>query len=156
MRSRIAAVALLATSLLAAGTAQAQSYVRTDCQGLVAGAANRYDTPEHERWYKRFWTGHCERLPLICIPGAPNWNEIVGKLLARASAPQRAALLPKACRLGQMIGLEWSRDKTVRRIDTNDLRVFNSMLEATGDTQKGVDKVEQAARAKLATPAKAP
>jgi hypothetical protein len=148
MRFRIFGPALLAAGLLSAGGAEAQSYVRADCQALTS-ASNRYDTPEHERWYRRFWTGQCDRLAM-CMPGAPNWNDVVGKLLVKGGPSQRAALLPKACRMGQLIGLEWSREKAIRKITTADLRVFNTTLEASGDTLKGLDKIEQAARAKLA------
>ncbi|HJV41219.1 hypothetical protein [Caulobacter sp.] len=148
MWSRRVPAAVLAVALLFSGSAQAQSYVRPDCQGAVAPAANRYDTAEHERWYKRFWTGTCDHLTL-CVPGGPNWNEIVGKLLVKGGASERGALLPKACRLGQLIGLEWSRERNVRKITTADLKVFSAMLEATGDTLKGVDRVDAAARLKL-------
>ncbi|MET3664266.1 hypothetical protein [Caulobacter sp. 1776] len=148
MRSRIVAAALLAASLVA-GSAQAQSYVRADCQSLVGVAPNRYDTPEHERWYRRFWTGNCDHLA-FCVPGSPNWNDIVGKLLVKGGPSERPGVLPKACRLGQLVGLEWSREKVIRKIDTSDLRGFNKILESSNDTLKGLDKVEQAARAKLA------
>ena len=148
MRSSRIAAAALAGVLLIAGNAQAQSYVRPDCQGAVAPAANHYDTAEHERWYRRFWTGTCDHLT-FCVPGGPNWNEIVGKLLTKGGVAERGALLPKACRLGQMIGLEWSRERNVRKITTADLKVFSTMLEATGDTLKGVDRVDAAARSKL-------
>jgi hypothetical protein len=148
MRSRISAAAL-AVSVLVAGGAQAQSYVRPDCQGLVGVSPSRYDTAEHERWYRRFWTGTCDHLS-FCIPGSPNWNDIVGKLLVKGGPGERAALLPKACRLGQLIGLEWSREKNVRKINTADLKSFNATLESSDDTLKGLDKVETIARAKLA------
>jgi hypothetical protein len=148
MRSRAIGAVLLAATLLAAGDAAAQSYVRGDCQSL-ATAPTRYDTPEHERWYKRFWTGQCDHIPM-CISGAPNWNELVGKLLVKVGPTQRGVLLPKACRMGQLIGLEWSREKSIRKINTADLRVFNTTLEASSDTLKGLDKIELAARAKLA------
>lgn len=148
MRSKRLAVAAWAGVLLAAGGAQAQSYVRPECRGIVSPAANHYDSPEHERWYKRFWTGTCDHLTL-CVPGGPNWNEIVDRLLVKGGPAERPALLPKACRLGQMIGLEWSREHKVRKITTSDLKVFSTMLEATGDTLKGVDRVDAAARAKL-------
>jgi hypothetical protein len=152
MRSKIIGAvlaSLLVAASLQAGSAQAQSYVRADCQGLVGVAPNRYDTPEHERWYKRFWTGACDHLS-FCIPGAPNWNDAVGKLLVKGGPPERSALLPKACRLGQLIGLEWSREKAIRKIDTADLRVFNKVLESSDDTLRAVDKIDAAARAKLA------
>jgi len=147
MRFKISAA--LAAVLMTAGAAQAQSFVRPDCQTILGPPALRYDTPEHARWYQRFWTGHCDHLA-FCVPGSPNWNEIVGKLLVKGGPSERAAMLPKACRLGQTIGLEWSREKTIRKIDTHDLRDFNTTLESSNDTLKGLDKVEQAARAKLA------
>jgi hypothetical protein len=149
MRSKIVAVAALATGLLVAQAAQAQSFVRPDCQGVNGAVALRYDTSEHARWYQRFWTGTCDHLA-FCIPGSPNWNDIVGKLLVKGGPSERAALLPKACRLGQLMGLEWSREKSIRKIDTHDLRAFNATLESSNDTLKGLDKVEQAVRAKLA------
>ena len=143
------------TALLAAlafgvtGAAQAQDYVRADCRGPLAPATLRFDTPEHVRWYKRFWTGDCDHLPM-CLPGSPNWNDIVGKLLTRGGPAEQAVLLPKACRLGQTIGLEWSRNKKIRRIDTGDLRVFKGQLEASGDALLGIEGVENSVRAKLA------
>lgn len=143
------------TALLAAlafgfaNVAQAQDYVRADCRGLVNPAALHFDTPEHVRWYKRFWTGDCDHLP-FCFPGSPNWNDIVGKLLTRGGASEHAALLPRACRLGQTMGLEWSRDKKVRRIDTGDLRAFKGQLEASGDALRGVEQVEDSVKAKMA------
>ncbi len=150
MGHRGAATALLtALSLGLAGGAQAQDYVRADCRSQLDPAALRFDTALHQRWYRRFWTGECDHLPM-CFPGSPNWNDIVGKLLTRGGPSERAALLPKACRLGQTIGLEWARDKKVRRIDTGDLHVFKSQLEASGDALRGVDKVEASVRAKLA------
>jgi hypothetical protein len=102
--------------------------------------ANRYDTPEHERWYRRFWTGlrppvvlHFRRAELERRWSASCWS--------RAARPS-GVLLPKACRLGQLIGLEWSREKSIRKIDTADLRAFNTTLEASSDTLKGLDKIE--------------
>jgi hypothetical protein len=155
MKSRGAGAALsaLVLSLALAGAAPtqawAQEYVRADCRVQIDPAALRFDTTLHQRWYKRFWTGECDHLPM-CFPGSPNWNDIVGKLLVRGGPTERAALLPKACRLGQVIGLEWARDKKVRRIDTGDLRTFKSQLEASGDALRGVDQVEASARAKMA------
>jgi len=150
MAYRGAATALLtALTLGLAGGVQAQDYVRADCRSQLDPAALRFDTALHQRWYRRFWTGDCDHLPM-CFPGSPNWNDIVGKLLTRGGPNERAALLPKACRLGQTIGLEWARDKKIRRIDTGDLHVFKSQLEASGDALRGVDKVEASVRAKLA------
>lgn len=140
-----AALLAFALSCGLAGAAQAQDYVRADCRTQLDPNTLRFDTSLHQRWYRRFWTGDCDHLPL-CISGSPNWNGIVGKLLVRGGPAEQAALLPKACRLGQMIGLEWARDKKVRR----DLHAFKGQLEAAGDALRGVQQVEASARAKMA------
>ncbi len=145
------AVPVFALALLAANVANADEFVRADCRNVVAPSASlKYDTPEHALWYRRFWTGSCQHLPLLCLPGSPNWNDVVGKLLAKGGPAEQPALLPKACRLGQLIGLEWSRDKKVKHITTNDLRIFDNMLNASGDALRGVDQVDAKARAMTA------
>jgi hypothetical protein len=148
-----AALSVLVVGLALAGAAatqaRAQDYVRADCRTQLDPTVMRFDTTLHQRWYKRFWTGECDHLPM-CFSGSPNWNDIVGKLLVRGGSAERAALLPKACRLGQMIGLEWARDKKVRRIDTGDLHAFKGQLEASGDALRGIDQVEASARTKMA------
>ena len=149
MDRRAGAALLTALALGLAGAAQAQDYVRADCRAQLNLAGLRFDTPLHQRWYRRFWTGDCDHLPM-CFSGSPNWNDIVGKLLIRGGPAEQAALLPKACRLGQTIGLEWARDKKIRRIDTGDLHAFKSQLEASGDALRGIDQVEVSARAKMA------
>lgn len=139
--------------LAAAPVARAGEFVRLDCRTVVKPTDSlRFDTDEHLRWYKRFWTGACDNLP-FCFPGSPNWNDIVGKLLAKGGPSEQPALLPKACRLGQLIGLEWAKDKGVQKITTKDLKQFNGMLEAAGDPLKGVDAVDLRARALAALPA---
>jgi len=139
-----------AVVLGAASAAQAGDFVRADCRLVVRPTeAIRFDTDEHLRWYKRFWTGTCDHLS-FCFSGSPNWNDIVGKLLAKGGPAEQPVLLPKACRLGQLIGLEWAKDKQVQKISTKDLRRFNAMLEAAGDPLKGVEAVEARARAMTA------
>ena len=132
--------------------AHATEFVRGDCRAVVKPTDSlRFDTDEHLRWYKRFWTGACDHLPL-CFPGSPNWNDIVGKLLIKGGPAEQPALLPKACRLGQLIGLEWAKDRGVQKITTKDLKGFNAMLEAAGDPLKGVEAVEAKARALASQP----
>ena len=139
--------------LAAAPVAQAGEFVRFDCRTVVKPTDSvRFDTDEHLRWYKRFWTGACDHLA-FCFPGSPNWNDIVGKLLAKGGPSEQPALLPKVCRLGQLIGLEWAKDKGVQKITTKDLKQFNAMLEAAGDPLKGVEAVEAKARALTTPPA---
>lgn len=138
---------ILAMTLLASTAAAAQEFVRNDCRPAVqATQALKFENGQHALWYKRFWTGSCEDLSL-CFPGSPNWNDIVGKLLARGGPAEQGVLLPKACRLGQLIGLEWARDRRIKRIKTADLKVFSTMLEAQGDALRGVEQVEAKAKA---------
>lgn len=144
LRGPLIAVALL----IYLQPSQAQSYVRPDCGPLLS--TERLDpSPLTARWYRRFWTGDCDGLQ-GCINGSPNWNEVVGKLVARSRPQDRAAVLAKACRLGPVIGQEWTRPRKVRRIDSGDLNVFRKALESSGDVLKGIARVEAQARAKIA------
>ena len=141
-------MALAITAL--AGVAGAEEFVRHDCRPSVQATEGlKFENPVHALWYRRFWTGACADLSL-CIPGAPNWNDAVGRLLIKGGPAQRTVLLPKACRLGQLIGMEWARDRRIKRIKTGDLRSFYSTLEAQRDTLRGVEQVELQARAMIA------
>jgi len=141
---------LLLAALLAAvaGRAQAQVFVTPLCATYVSPTTLRFDTAEHARWYKRFWTGECDHL-FGCMPGRPNWNEVVAQLAARADLAERPALPPKACTLGQRIGLDWSREHDVRRISTADLRRYYDVLKRDGDPLRGLDAVARAVDADL-------
>jgi hypothetical protein len=141
--------AVVLAAALAASGARAQDYVRPDCRPLISEAAPSPDTSVSARWYRRFWTGDCGGLA-GCFGGAPNWNGVVGDLVARCDAAARPQVLAKACRLGPLIGLEWTRSKDVRRIDTGDLRRFRSALASSHDVLAGLGAVEAQARAKIA------
>lgn len=146
-RLAIAAQAALAAAVASAAPAEAQTYVRTDCRPLVS--TERLDpSPLTARWYHRFWTGDCGGLS-GCLGGAPNWNEAVGKLAARAKPEDRARVTAQACRLGALIGQEWTRPRKVRRIDSGDLRSFKATLDGAGDVRTGLARVEAKARAKI-------
>jgi hypothetical protein len=148
IRSRAGQLAATSAALALVGfDAGAQAYVRPDCRPLLA--APRLDpSPPTARWYRRFWTGECGGLS-GCMGGSPNWNEIVGKLVARSAPGERPTVLAKTCRLGPLIGQEWTRPRDVRRIDSGDLRGFERVLESAGDVLKGIDQVEAQARAKV-------
>jgi len=151
LRFLIGATALLLAGVMA-GSASAQEFVRGDCLNVVQPTRSlRFENDEHARWYKRFWTGNCQDLSL-CFPGSPNWNDIVTKLINKGGASEKPALLPKACKLGQMIGMEWARDRKIKRISTQDLKRFSNILDDAGDPLKGVEAVEVKARALLAKP----
>jgi len=145
--SRVGPMAwLAAVAVLAATPAGAQGYVRDDCQPAITAGAPA--DPLTARWYRRFWTGECGDLH-GCKGGSPNWNEIVGKLVARTDAAKRPAVLSRACRLGAVIGLEWTRPRKVRRIDTRDLSGFRTTLQNSRNILEGIERVEQQARGKI-------
>lgn len=129
---------------LAATVAQAQEYVRPDCLGVVQPSAGlKFDTPVHATWYRRFWTGSCKNLPMMqCMPGNPNWNDVVGKLVKRGRPDQAAAIISTACKMGQTIGQEWSRGKAVRRINTDDLKTYMATLDDAPDVTTGLSRVQ--------------
>jgi hypothetical protein len=150
-------VFLRRTALLAAlvlgmsGAARAQDFISPACRPSVPLASMQFENPLRARWYRRFWTGDCNHLS-GCFSGSPNWNGIVEKLLARGGPAERAALLPRACRLGHTVAMEWTREKDVRRISTRDLRDLYRVLESSDDPLRGIERVEAIVRAKLAGP----
>lgn len=139
--------AIVASVVLSCATAEARTYVRAECRP-IARTDQLDPSPVAARWYRRFWTGDCDGLK-GCLNGSPNWNEIVGKLVAKSRPQDRQTVLVKACRLGPLIGQEWTRPRGVRHIDSGDLRGFKKTLESAGDVVEGVDRVEAQVRAKI-------
>jgi hypothetical protein len=144
----LALAAMLAWAM--ADAAAAQSFVRADCLAVAGAAApTRFDSPEHLRWYQRFWTGSCDGLPWNCWPGSPNWNDIVTQVVAKAPPALRPVALAASCRLGFTVGFEWSRDKKVRRIDTADLFRFGDQLSHAGDVMAVLQQLQAEARRRV-------
>jgi hypothetical protein len=138
---------LAAAVVLAASPVMAQSYILAPCPG---GTTPRFEGHEQALWYRRFWTGDCQDLPMFgCAPGRPYWNDVVQTLVARAPADKRAEVASRACRLGVRIGLEWTRPKTERRIDTHDLRMLHAELDKAPDVSAGLAAVETIVKTKL-------
>jgi hypothetical protein len=140
-------VALCLAVLLGAQPAHSAIGIRSDCRSSI-GASPAISDPLTARWYKRFWTGSCDGLG-GCISGSPNWNDVVGKLVARGAPAQRQRVLTEACRLGPLIGLEWTRPRAVRRINTDDLQGFQRTLESSPDVLHGIEAVTTLVRGKL-------
>lgn len=150
IKSFLPAVALSLVAL----SAQAQEFVRPDCLSVVRPSAGlTFENPEHRNWYRRFWTGDCRDLPkLRCMPGSPNWNDVVSKLVKKGQPAQAASVTASACRLGQTMGYEWARPKPVRRIDTDDLKSYLAALDSAPDVTTGLTRVDGRVKAALARP----
>jgi hypothetical protein len=129
---------------LCAVSAQAQEFVRPECAGVVQASTQlKFDSVEHANWYRRFWTGNCKSLPALqCMPGSPHWNDIVTKLVKKGRPDQASFITQAACRMGQTIGHEWSREKAIRRISTADLKTYLTTLDAAPDVPTGLSRVE--------------
>ena len=140
----------LAVGLLLTGFAQgskAQSYVRSPCP---SGGVPRFEDHLQSLWYRRFWTGECKDLPVLgCRSGRPYWNDVISTITARAPANGRAAVSARACKLGREIGFEWTRPKTERRINTQDLQKLDRILEEAPDVTAGLRAVESSVRGKV-------
>ena len=131
----------------AAGQARAQDYVQPPC---ASDATPRFEDHLQSLWYRRFWTGECRDLSVLrCRSGRPYWNDMVRTLTARAPEAQRADVAARACRLGRRIGFEWTRPSAERRINTDDLRALNAMLDGSPDVVTGLAAVEARVTSKI-------
>lgn len=148
-RNPICAASLLTLALLLdPAFAGAQTYVRADCRKALGQPAPHFDDQIHGQWYRRFWNGDCGSLS-FCASGSPSWNGAVAELKARAASAKRASVTLKACRLGRLIGFEWARDNSIRKIDTGQLEEFINTLQTTQDPTQALATVEAEANADL-------
>lgn len=138
------AFSLIGIFAVAGGKSNAQelTYIRADCGNFVSPVAKlHFDNAEHAAWYRRFWTGECQGLPIFsCMAGTPNWNSMVGQFLAKSRPETRDLVAKKACRLGELIGFEWAKDNSIRRISTNDLPDLLALAQNDPDVSNGLDR----------------
>lgn len=110
-----------------------------------------FDDAKHRLWYARFWTGHCTGLSFfVCRSGAPYWHETMRRLVAAAAPERRAALTQRLFALGRRIGHEWAKENDIRKISTDNIRVWYALLEKATDGEAAVVRVETEAAALLA------
>jgi hypothetical protein len=134
-----------------AGDAVAQGDVfgacRTDVPTL---AATKFDSAQHQAWYRRFWNGDCGGLWMSgCAPGA-KWTDVVARLADQATPAERASVISQACSLGRLVGYEWARANSVRRISSADLQRLNAVLQGAGDPLARIVEVRARATALIA------
>jgi hypothetical protein len=123
------------------------------CSGVATPVGVlRFDNPEHRAWYVRFWTGDCGGTHSFCMPGSPDWMTTVSYVAQHAPAPERAALVNRTCRLGEVIGLEWARDPHIKRISLKDLRAFSDILKGASDINTALNQINAKVAALLARP----
>jgi predicted secreted protein len=138
MRALRAIVTGLFLSVLGAAFAQAQSVTQ---DGIA------FDDAKHRGWYIRFWTGSCRELRVVCLSGAPYWNEIMQRLLANVAPERQEKLRTRLILLGQRIGYEWAKENSIRRIDNGHIKTWSADLEQNAtNPEPAVGRIEQQAR----------
>ena len=100
-----------------------------EAQAALTGrtTAYRYEipeslTPEEKSWFKTFQEGNIL---------AMGWQEITTEILARTSPDKRQEQRIALESLGRKIGMEWSRQNRVRKVNTSMLQEWGGMLRKT-------------------------
>lgn len=81
---------------------------------------------EELKWFNKFMEGS------LMLDG---WQDITKKILANTPEEQQPKQRQLLESLGIKIGIEWSKDNVVRRVDTEQLRVWGRKLKKTVEEQ---------------------
>lgn len=115
--------------LFSASTGQTMTYcdneVNMSSSGMELSSLPQL-SEEELKWFNKFMEG------TIILDG---WKDITKKILADTPQNQRHQQRQLLESLGIKIGMEWSRDNTIRRIDTGQLREWGRDLKATARKQ---------------------
>lgn len=85
---------------------------------------------EEENWFKKFQEG-----TLL----AKGWKSRVKEIIKPFRSPERERLQQELEILGEQIGREWSKDNSIRKIDTKMLQNWGESLVAAKD--RGADSL---------------
>jgi hypothetical protein len=98
-----------------------------------------FDRKRQKGWYWRWWTGKCDRVPYpdrwTCVSANEEetaWASFIETI--KATPETKSKVHRELCQLGELIGLEWSRDNDVRCIHTSDLAKLRATI-VQGETQ---------------------
>ena len=87
---------------------------------------------EEQKWFKKFYDG------TLLVKG---WKHRVKEISECVSVDQREGIKNQLEILGEKIGREWSRDNSVRKIDTSMLQTWgDSLLKVKKDGIEVIDK----------------
>lgn len=124
MRIKIIGIAVF-LSVQILGTASHANEAQAALTGRTIGC--RYEipenlTPEEKSWFKTFQEGNILSM---------GWQAITNEILAKMSPEQRQAQKIALDNLGKKIGMEWSRQNRVRKVDTSMLQEWGGLLRKT-------------------------
>jgi hypothetical protein len=110
-----------------------------------------FDDSTHKLWYTTWWDGKCVGVGLFCVRDA-HWDTLVKPSLdQRHPTVDQNALVKSLCTLGQLIGLEWARDNSIRCVHTSDVQRWNALiLAASADVLPRIEVVRSEANAMIA------
>ena len=121
---RTSALFIILVSLFVSGPVRAE--ITDDTQVVAAQSdyirALNSLSPEEREWFRTFQEG------TFLIDG---WQTITGELLASTPENLREHQKKRLDQLGLKIGLEWSKDNDIRRVDTRMLQQWGKALKKT-------------------------
>jgi len=123
-------LALFCSLALAATPAMAEKQKEYADPAMAHAATNQQEdlsslTPEERDWYRTFQEG------TFLISG---WKEITKEILESTTPELREHQRKRLEQLGRKIGMEWSRENAVRRVDNKMLKEWGDELKKTART----------------------
>jgi hypothetical protein len=120
---KLAVFILLGGLILTPGIGIAQD-VETSMPAGEEQVASELTTLTHEErvWLKRFQDGY------LMVDG---WKEISDAILSQTPSELREEQKERLDSLGWKIGLEWCRDNSIRKVDTDMLKEWGALLKNT-------------------------
>ncbi|WP_417914435.1 hypothetical protein [Candidatus Electronema sp. JM] len=101
--------------------------------GIFSTVSAESLSPKEQAWFETFQKGTIY---------AKGWREITAELVAKAPAEIKCDLRQRLDALGAKIGREWSKNNTIRKIDSAMLRQWGDMLEEAAEREP--EKISQA------------
>ncbi len=101
--------------------------------GIFSTVSAESLSPKEQAWFETFQKGTIY---------AKGWREITAELVAKAPAEIKCDLRQRLDALGAKIGREWSKNNTIRKIDSSMLRQWGDMLEEAAEREP--EKISQA------------
>jgi hypothetical protein len=127
MKNRCVAVVaafFMISTVVSARPATAADSSGDDLSGYSCSGPVLELTPEQQKWFAVFLEGTFY---------ARGWKEITHDILARTPVELREKQKTALMNLGIKIGLEWSKDNDVRRIDTDMLKKWGELLQESAE-----------------------
>ena len=125
IRYSLALVLLVIVALYAPAQTEAEQLDRTGTEQITSQEKSYAVPPdltaEELKWYVKFQEGN------LLVDG---WQDISAGILAKTPDAEKPAQRKLLRNLGYRIGLEWSRDNDIRKVDTAMLKEWGKKLKS--------------------------